>query len=82
MKLQVVHEKIAHRKLTADQIKKKESDILQTIGFNLVGGTIYEIFNHLLMKIELNLEPKIFTYMKKICIYLAKMILYEYDLVS
>lgn len=28
MKLQVVHEKIAHRKLTADQIKRKESDIL------------------------------------------------------
>jgi hypothetical protein len=28
MKLQVVHEKIAHKKLTADQIKRKESDIL------------------------------------------------------
>jgi len=28
MKLSIVHEKIAHRKLSADIIKKKESDIL------------------------------------------------------
>ncbi len=28
MKLSVVHEKIAHKKLTIEQIKRKESDIL------------------------------------------------------
>ncbi len=54
MKLQVVHEKIAHRKLSIEAIKKKESDILAAIGFNLVGGTIYEVYNHLLIKVGLD----------------------------
>lgn len=84
MKLQVVHEKIAHKKLNPELIKKKESEILQTIGFNLVGGTLFEVFNHFLIKVGLDkqLETKVYNYMKKICVYLAKMIAYEYELIN
>jgi hypothetical protein len=41
MKLAVVHEKIAHKKLSIDQIKKKESEILSAIQFNIIGTTPY-----------------------------------------
>ncbi|KAM3130663.1 hypothetical protein pb186bvf_017255 [Paramecium bursaria] len=84
MKLQVVHDKIAHKKLSIDQIKKKESEILQTIGFDLCGATIYEQYNLILQncQIEEKLPLKHYRYLKKLCLYLAKMILYEYDLCS
>lgn len=82
MKLSVVHEKIAHRKLSTESIKKKESDILQTIGFDLVGGTIYDLYCLLLTnaKIEEKLQAKHFKYLKKLCLYLAKMTLYDYEI--
>ncbi|CAK85244.1 unnamed protein product (macronuclear) [Paramecium tetraurelia] len=69
MKLSVVYEKIAHKKLTTDQIKKKESDILQTIGFDLVGGTLFDI-----------LLEKNYKYLKKLCLYLSKMVLFDYEI--
>jgi len=83
MKLSIVHEKIAHRKLSPDIIKKKESDILGAIQFNLIGATPYDIAMHVLCKLNLRecLEKKITTYLEKICIYLAKMILYDYELI-
>ncbi|CAD8144368.1 unnamed protein product [Paramecium pentaurelia] len=82
LKLSVVHEKIAHKKLSTDQIKKKESDILQTIGFDLVGGTLYDMYNLILMNcfIEKKLQEKTYKYLKKLCLYLSKMILHDYEI--
>ncbi|CAD8056391.1 unnamed protein product [Paramecium sonneborni] len=82
MKLSVVHEKIAHKKLSTDQIKKKESDILQTIGFDLVGGTLYDMYNLILTNcfIEQKLKEKNYKYLKKLCLYLSKMVLYDYEI--
>jgi cyclin A len=73
MKLQVVHEKIAHKKLSIEQIKKKESEILQAIQFNLIGATPFEITAHILLRCNLKdiLEPRVFNYLEKICVYLA-----------
>ncbi|CAD8141600.1 unnamed protein product [Paramecium pentaurelia] len=82
MKLSVVYEKIAHKKLSTDQIKKKESDILQTIGFDLVGGTLYDMYNLILTNcfIEQRLQDKNYKYLKKLCLYLSKMVLYDYEI--
>ncbi|CAD8139646.1 unnamed protein product [Paramecium pentaurelia] len=82
MKLSVVYEKIAHKKLTTDQIKKKESEILQTIGFDLVGGTLFDLYNLILTNcfIESKLLEKNYKYLKKLCLYLAKMVLYDYEI--
>jgi hypothetical protein len=84
MKLQVVHEKIAHRKLSIDQIKLKESEILAACNFYLIGATPYELAMHCLARTQLGeiLDRKIFTYLEKICTYLSKMVLYDYDLIQ
>jgi cyclin A len=39
---------------------------------------------HVLCKMNLKeqLDKKIYTYLEKICIYLAKMVLYDYDLIN
>ena len=83
MKLSTVYEKIAHKKLAIDLIKKKESEILVAIDFNLIGGTMYDIWTHCLARMDLkeSLDKKIFKYLQKICTYLSKMSLYEYDLI-
>ncbi|CAD8043080.1 unnamed protein product [Paramecium primaurelia] len=82
MKLSVVYEKIGHKKLTTDQIKKRESEILQTIGFDLVGGTLYDMYNLILTNcfIESKLLEKNYKYLKKLCLYLSKMVLYDYEI--
>ncbi|CAD8061186.1 unnamed protein product [Paramecium sonneborni] len=84
MKLSVVYEKIAHKKLSTDQIKKKESEILQTIGFDLVGGTLFDMYNLILTNcfIESKLLEKNYKYLKKLCLYLSKMVLYDYEICS
>jgi hypothetical protein len=84
MKLRVVHEKIAHRKLSIEQIKAKEGQIFDTLGFRLDGGTMFEVYNWILHRIDLRrtLSSKHFRYLQRLCVYLAKMILYEYDLVA
>ncbi|CAD8053234.1 unnamed protein product [Paramecium sonneborni] len=84
MKLSVVYEKIAHKKLSTDQIKKKESEILQTIGFDLVGGTLFDMYSLILTNclIESKLLEKNYKYLKKLCLYLSKMVLYDYEICS
>lgn len=83
MKLQVVYDKIAHKKLPVEQIKEKEAEILETINFELIGATPYEITMHTLYKTGLKdfFEPYIYSYLEKICVYLSKMILYDYELI-
>ncbi len=57
--------------------------MLNTIGFELIGATPYELAVHALCKANLKdvLEKKIYIYLEKICIYLSKMILYDYELI-
>ncbi|KRX09298.1 Cyclin-like protein [Pseudocohnilembus persalinus] len=85
MKLQVVYEKIAHKKLPIEVIKEKEAEILSVLNFELIGSTPYEYVMMVLYKSGLrdSLESKKnYDYLIKICIYLSKMILYDYDLVK
>ncbi|CAD8067829.1 unnamed protein product [Paramecium sonneborni] len=76
VKLQIVHEKIAHKKLSKDEIREKESQIAQALDFKLVGTTISEIVSMALQLI--NQHQK----MHQLVIYLAKIVLYDYELIS
>jgi hypothetical protein len=54
VKLQIVHEKIAHRKLTKDEIKEKETEISSVLDFNLVGVTVLDIVSMVLSILNVN----------------------------
>ena len=87
IKLSVVYEKIGHRKLSKDEIKAKEADIVYnndsiffrtSINFNFAKVTLYEIMTHLLTKISMlfKLPVKCVEYIMKTSIYLSKMVYY------
>jgi hypothetical protein len=50
----------------------------------MVGATLFEIFNLCLqqMDLETKLGTKVFKYLENVCLYFAKMILYDYDLIA
>lgn len=57
---------------------------MHTLNFNIIGATPYDFVMHAITKMNLKetLDKKVYNYLEKICIYLAKMILYEYELIS
>lgn len=83
MKLQVVYEKIAHKKLPIDAIKSKEQEILSALDFNIITGSIIEILALAYSKLEFE-DPnhKKKEYLEKICIYLSKMVMHDYELLN
>ena len=48
VKLQVVHEKIAHKKLSKDEIREKETLMALTLDFQFVGVTIHDLLTMIL----------------------------------
>lgn len=81
MKLHVLQEKIAHRKLSESEIKAKEGEILAALDFEITSATLLEIYSLLLNKMDLKLQPKHMKYLQKLCLYLSKMVLYDYELI-
>ena len=84
MRLQTVHERIAHKKLSAEQIKSKELEILETLDFNVTGPTVYDYLILLLHMIGLKnqLSAEKFIIFEKIVGYIAKLVIFEYDIIS
>ena len=54
IKLSVIYEKIAHKKIPIDAIKAKEGEILQTLDFKLVFNTTFDITNFILEEMKLD----------------------------
>ena len=83
-KLKLVIEKIAHNKLTKKEVIKAEKDILNTLNFDISAVTSFDItMNALyLLKINETMSEKYFNYLVKVCIYLSKMNMYDYDLLN
>ncbi|EGR31142.1 n-terminal domain protein [Ichthyophthirius multifiliis] len=79
--LKVIDEKISHKKISEQQIKNMEADILITLNFNLFGTSPYEISMQTLtfLNYQDRLSNQEFQYVHKICSYLSKMILYDYE---
>jgi len=84
LRLNVIYEKIAHKKLSQEQIKRKEGEILKTLEFNLSNATPYEFMQNALYQLNLQklLNEKHYEYLHKVCGYLAKMTVHDYDLLN
>jgi len=84
LRLQTVYERIGHKKLTCDQIKSKELEMLESLDFNVTGPTIYDyvvLLLHLIgMKGQLSDEK--FAVFEKIVSYISKLVIFEYDIIS
>jgi len=81
IRLTVLYERIAHKKLSEDQIKTMEAEILNTLQFNLLGTSPYDIAMQTLTLAgyQDKFSSEEFEYAHKICVYLCKMALYDYD---
>ena len=81
-KLKLVVSKIAHNKLSKDKIKDAERDIFKALDFDVSAVTSYDIVMNTLYLLKINeiMSEKYFKYLVKVCIYLSKMNLYDYDL--
>jgi len=84
LRLSVVHEKIAHKKIHPDQIKKKEMEIFMTLGYKMTNCTPYEFIMNALYQLNLKetMAPRLYNYLKKVCVYLAKANMHDYELLS
>jgi len=84
LRLSVVHEKIAHRKIHPDQIKKKEMEIFMTLGYKMTNSTPYEFIMNTLhqLNVKETMAPRLYNYLKKVCVYLAKANMHDYELLS
>ena len=83
-KLKLVYEKIGHKKISIEEIKKKEQEILEVLNFNLLTPTPNE-FTMLAIQIlntRTEIQRKTKIYLEKVCVYLLKMVLHDYDLIS
>lgn len=49
-----MHEKIAHKKLTKDEIKEKETNILTTLDFSFIGITVLDVITMVLSILNMN----------------------------
>ncbi|KAL4469497.1 hypothetical protein ABPG74_004750 [Tetrahymena malaccensis] len=81
LRLQIIEERISHNKLSQEQVKQTEAEILNTLDFNLLGTSPYEIAMQTLTLIGLQdkLSHEEFQYCHRVCLYLCKMILYDYE---
>lgn len=83
LKLATIYEKIAHRKLSMEQIKRKEKEILETLDFNIMFPTPFEYLTIGFQKLNLkNIMPqKNYEYLEKVSIYLLKMMTHDYEII-
>jgi hypothetical protein len=84
LRLSVVHEKIGHKKLSLDTIKQKEMEIFSTLEYKMTSTTPHEFIMNALFQLNLKetMTPKLYDYLLKVCAYLAKANMHDYELIS
>lgn len=86
LKITVVHEKIAHKKLSPEAIRKKEREILSALNYDVTGVTLFEFVENLLNMADIKKlklpDAKFSSYLDRVVIYLAKMVMFDYELIS
>lgn len=96
LKMKMVHEKIAHKKLPIEKIKSLEMDILKAINYRIPAPTSLEFLKVYLKQVlgigkcgkskaketdsKLEKENPEQTLIEKMSLYLAKMALHDYEL--
>lgn len=84
MKLQIVHERIAHRKLSCEEIKSKEMEILDDLDFEMMGPTFYDFVILLLHLIDVQsqVNEQKYDLFVSIVSYVSKLVVFDYDIIS
>jgi len=84
LRLKVVYEKIAHKKLHPEHLKRKEMEIFSTLNYKMTNVTPYEFVMNAIFQLNLKetMTPKLYEYLLKVCTYLAKASLHDYELAS
>lgn len=84
MKLRVVQEKIAHKKISLQAIQEMEQDILSTLNFAVTGSSMHEIGFMVLKQLDLNelLDEEQLKHLERFMVHVMKMIAIDYDLSS
>jgi len=84
LRLKVIHEKIAHKKLSPEQIKQMEMEVLSTLEYKMTNVTLYEFIMNALFQLNLKetISAKLYNYLLRVSVYLAKAVVHDYDLIS
>jgi cyclin B len=84
LRISVMHSKISHGKFSKEEIRNKETDILQALNFECSPITILNFLELALETIKLRevLTEALYAHLVKLSIYIAKMIMHEYELLS
>jgi len=84
IRLSILYEKVGHKKLSMEEILKKEGEILSVLGFNLVSVTSYEFITNVLFQLGIKdtMTTELYDYLQRVCLYLSKACLYDYDLIN
>ena len=79
-----IYENITHKKISPDQLKQKEMEILTTMNYKLTNTTPYEFMMSTLFHVDLKaiLPADLYNYFLKLCVYLAKTTLHDYELMN
>ncbi len=85
LRLRTLENKIAHGKLTQQDLKNKESEIMGVLNFKMEECSVYE--QALLVVQMLDIEKtcasrKTYDYFNKVIIYLTKMVMHDYSLLT
>jgi len=84
LRLSIVYEKIAHKKISPEQIKQKEMEVFSTLEYKMTNVTPYEFMMNTIFQLNLKdtMSPKLYDYLLKVCTYLSKANMHDYELVS
>lgn len=84
LRISVMQSKISHGKFTKEEIKTKETDILQALNFECSPVTILNFLEVGLEVLKLRevLTEGLYNHLAKLSVYIAKMIMHEYGLLN
>lgn len=82
LRMSVVYEKIAHKKLTEVSIRRKEREILNALNFELTGVNPFEFLSILLWSFRERVSERVWTSLWKFAMFLGRLTQFNYDMIS
>jgi hypothetical protein len=84
LRISVMQSKISHGKFTKEEIKSKETDIIQALNFDCCPVTILNFLEVGIETLKLReaLSENLFNHLVKLSVYISKMVVHEYELLN
>jgi hypothetical protein len=84
LRIKVVHEKIAHKKFSKEEIRDKETEMISALDFNCCPVTLLSFIECSLSHINMKevLPAKLNSHLEKLCVYIAKMVMHDYEIIN